>query len=94
MDEAEIMKMIPHVFRSSQKKVWIDYDEGADVLYISFVYPPNSVEYLKFSEDKIADTVEVDEGVLIDYGDRGQMIGIEIINASSLMNTNPLHEKL
>jgi uncharacterized protein YuzE len=54
--------------------------------------PKHDVLYLKFSEDKIADTVEVDGGVLIDYGDRGQMIGIEIINASSLIKAHPLQE--
>jgi uncharacterized protein YuzE len=41
------------------------------------------VLYLKFSEDKITNTVESDGCVLIDYGDRGQIIGIEIINASA-----------
>jgi uncharacterized protein YuzE len=41
------------------------------------------VLYLKFSEDKIANTIEVDDRVLIDYGDSGQIIGIEIINASA-----------
>jgi len=41
------------------------------------------VLYLKFSEDKITNTVESDGGVLIDYGDRGQIIGIEILNASA-----------
>jgi uncharacterized protein YuzE len=41
------------------------------------------VRYLKFSEDKIANTIEADDVVLIDYGDRGQIIGIEIINASA-----------
>ncbi len=54
--------------------------------------PKYDVLYLKFSEDKVADTIEVDGGVLIDYGDQGQMIGIEIINASSLINANPLQE--
>ncbi len=54
--------------------------------------PKHDVLYLKFSEDKIVDTVEVDGGVLIDYGDQGQMIGIEIINASSLIKAHPLQE--
>lgn len=54
--------------------------------------PKYDVLYLKFSEDKVADTVEVDGGVLIDYGDHGQMIGIEIIDASRLMKAHPLQE--
>jgi len=54
--------------------------------------PKYDVLYLKFSEEKVADTIEVDSGILIDYGDRGQMIGIEIINVSSRIEANPLQE--
>lgn len=43
--------------------------------------PNHNVLYLKFSEERIVDTIEVDGGVLIDYGDKRQMVGIEIINA-------------
>jgi uncharacterized protein YuzE len=53
MDEAELMKMIPHVVRSSTKKVWIDYDEEADVLYVSFVYPPNAIEHEEDKDGKL-----------------------------------------
>jgi len=54
--------------------------------------PKHDVLYLKFSEDKVAETIEVDGGVLIDYGNSGQMIGIEIINASRLIKAHPLQE--
>lgn len=54
--------------------------------------PKYDVLYLKFSEKKIADTVEVAEGVLIDYGEGGEMIGIEVIETSSLIKANPLQE--
>jgi uncharacterized protein YuzE len=54
--------------------------------------PKYDLLYMKFSEERIVDTVEVDGGVLIDYGDDGKMIGIEIINASSLTKANPLQE--
>jgi len=54
--------------------------------------PKHDVLYIKFSEEKIADTIEVDAGVLIDYGGEGQMVGIEIIGASNLMKANPLEE--
>jgi len=58
----------------------VSFDSKHDVLYI------------KFSEDKIADTMEVDSGLLVDYGAGGQMVGIEIIGASNLMKANPLEE--
>jgi uncharacterized protein YuzE len=48
--------------------------------------------YLKFSEGKIADTIEVEANVPIDQAERGEIMGIEIINASALMKANPLHE--
>jgi len=70
MDEAEIMKIIPYVVRSSQKKVWIDYDDGADVLYISFVYPPNAIEH---EEDE--------NGIIRNYDEDGKITGLTIIAA-------------
>ena len=70
MDEAEIMKIIPYVVRSSQKKVWIDYDDGADVLYISFVYPPNAIEH---EEDE--------NGIIRNYDEDGKLTGLTIIAA-------------
>ena len=58
----------------------ISYDSKYDVLY------------MKFSDGKVADTIEADGGLLIDYGERKEVIGIEIINASSMMKTKPLQE--
>ena len=39
MEEVEIIKMIPHVVKSLQRRIWIDYDEDTDVLYMNFTYP-------------------------------------------------------
>jgi len=60
----------------------LDLKEGGNRMKISFDLKYD-VLYLKFSEDKIANTIEADGSVLIDYGDSGQIIGIEIINASA-----------
>jgi len=70
MDEAELIKMIPHVVRSSTKKVWIDYDEEADVLYVSFVYPSNAIEH---EEDE--------DGIIRNYDKEGKLTGLTIIAA-------------
>jgi len=70
MDEVELIKMIPHVVRSSTKKVWIDYDEDADVLYLSFVYPPDAIEH---EEDE--------EGIIRNYDKEGNLTGLTIIAA-------------
>ena len=56
-------------------------------------YDPNyDVMYLKFSDGKIVDTIEVEANVLIDYGPQGEIMGIEIIDASKLIRANPLNE--
>ncbi len=54
--------------------------------------PKHDVLYLKFSDAKVVDTVEVVEGILIDYGENGEIVGIEMINASALIKTKPLKE--
>ncbi|HOI70611.1 MAG TPA: DUF2283 domain-containing protein [Methanothrix sp.] len=54
--------------------------------------PKYDVLYLNFSENKIVDTIEVDRGILIDHGEKGEMVGIEIINASKLIRSKPLQE--
>jgi uncharacterized protein YuzE len=53
-----------------QKKMWIDYDEEADVLYISFKRP-----------QKATDTEMTDDGILLRYKD-GVLVGITILDAS------------
>jgi len=54
--------------------------------------PKYDVLYLKFTEENVVDTIEVNKGVLIDYGKNGELIGIEIIKASGLIKANPLQE--
>jgi len=48
----------------------IRYDPGADALYI------------KLKEGEVADSEEVGEGVIVDYDDKGEVIGIELIEFS------------
>jgi len=60
---------------------------------MKITYDPNhDVMYIKFGEGEIVDTIEVEEGVLIDVGENGRVIGIEIINASTKVGPNPLSE--
>ena len=54
--------------------------------------PKYDVMYLKLIDGKVVDTIEVEKNILIDYGEQGEMIGIEIINACGHTRTNPLHE--
>jgi uncharacterized protein YuzE len=70
MEEVEIIKMVPHVVKSTQKRIWIDYDEEADVLYINFVYPPKAVEH-----------EEEENGIVKNYDEKGNLVGLTIIAA-------------
>jgi uncharacterized protein YuzE len=54
--------------------------------------PKYDVMYIKFAEGKVADTIEVEANVLIDYGEDGEIMGIEILSASRMTRTNPLDE--
>ena len=52
-------------------KLWLDYDAGADVLYISLKRPQKATE-----------TIEVaDGGVLLHYRDK-ELVGITVLDAS------------
>ena len=53
------------------KRIWVDYDEEADVLYLSFRKPQRAKK-----------TVEMDDDVLIRTDD-DKIVGITILNASS-----------
>lgn len=66
----EIFKAIQHLLKFPQKKMWIDYDEEADVLYISFQRP-----------QKATDTEMTKEGVLLRYKGN-ELVGITILDAS------------
>jgi len=70
MEEVEIIKMVPHVVKSTQKRIWIDYDEEADVLYINFIYPPKAVEH-----------EEEENGIVKNYDEKGNLVGLTIIAA-------------
>ena len=48
----------------------IDYDPSADALYI------------KIREDKIADSLEITDKIIVDLNEKKEIIGIEILNFS------------
>ena len=53
------------------KKLWLDYDPEADVLYVSLNRPQKATE-----------TVDLeDEGVLLRYRDK-ELVGITVLDAS------------
>lgn len=50
--------------------LWVDYDKGADVLYLSFRRPQRATK-----------TIETDDGILI-RKDGNKIVGITILDAS------------
>ena len=53
------------------QSIWIDYDEGADVLYMSFRKPQRATK-----------TVELEDDVLV-RTDGSAVVGVTILNAST-----------
>lgn len=51
----------------------IKYDKETDIVYI------------RFSDVSIAESDEEKPGIILDYADNGQIVGIEILNASEKM---------
>jgi len=66
----EIFKAAHSLLRLPHKRMWIDYDEEADVLYISFRRP-----------QKATDTEMMEDGILLRYKD-GELVGLTILDAS------------
>ncbi len=66
-----IVQAVPWLIDFPEHRFWVDYDEKADVLYISFRRP-----------QKATNTELTDDGVLLRY--RGeQLVGLTILDAST-----------
>jgi len=66
----EMLLTAPHLIRFPTKRFWVDYDEEADVLYLSFERPQNAT-----------DSEMLDSGILLRY--RGKnLVGVTILDVS------------
>jgi len=65
---ADILDSLPYLFKMPSKKVWIDYDEEADVLYISFRKPQQA-------NDSI-----MEDDLIYHYHDK-ELVGITVLHA-------------
>ena len=65
---AKKMEFVPYLLKMPSNRIWIDYDEDADVLYISFQKPQH------------ADDSELKNNVIYHY--RGNdLVGITVVGA-------------
>lgn len=68
---ADALALARLVGRFPARKLWLDYDEEADVLYVSLNRPQQATE-----------TVDLeDEGVLLRYRD-DELVGVTVFDAS------------
>ncbi len=76
----ELLQSLPHLLRLPSKQIWFDFDEEADVLYVSFERPQGDT-----------DSGLTEDGVLMHYrGD--QLVGASIFNARR--RTNRQNQKI
>jgi len=68
---SSVFRAVPLLIDFPASRFWVDYDDEADVLYISFQRPQKATE-----------TEMTDEGILLRYrGD--QLVGITVLEAST-----------
>jgi uncharacterized protein YuzE len=65
-----LLKAIANLVRLPAKKMWLDYDADADVLYVHFEEKPASTH-----------SEMTDEGIILDYRD-DQLVGLTVLEAS------------
>jgi len=68
----DIKNMLPYFLK--YKKIWVDYDKEVDIMYMHFKKPNH------------ADNSEVtDDDMIIRY-EKGEIIGVSLLNASKRIN--------
>ena len=66
----KILTLVPELLEVPYSRIWTSYDKEADVLYINFKKPSH------------ADDSEItDDDIIIKY-EKGEIMGITILNAS------------
>jgi uncharacterized protein YuzE len=65
-----IMNLVPELLEAPYSRIWTAYDKEADVLYINFKKPSHA-----------DDSELTDDDIIIRY-EKGEIIGITILNAS------------
>ena len=61
-----------------------EYDKDVDAAYIYLQHP------IKEGESK--KTIELNQNIILDFDQKGKLLGVEILNASSVLNRKTLVE--
>jgi uncharacterized protein YuzE len=70
IDVKEIINLTPKLLNIPFKRVWYNYDEEADVMYLNFKKP-----------SRADDSELTDDDIIIRY-EKGEIVGITILHAS------------
>ncbi len=65
-----VLDSLPHLLKMPSKRIWIDYDEEADVLYISFRKPQQA-------NDSV-----MEDDIIYHYHNK-DLVGVTILHAKS-----------
>ena len=66
----KILTLVPELLKVPYSRIWTSYDKDADVLYINFKKPSH------------ADDSELTDDDLIIRYEKGEIVGITVLNAS------------
>lgn len=73
----ELLESLPHLFKRPSKQMWFDFDEEADVLYVSFERPQGATDS------------ELDENGIVTRHVGDRLVGVTILNARKRFATPP-----
>ena len=68
---ADLLESGPHFLKLGAKKIWLDYDEEADVLYVSFRHPQGATDS------------RMDADLIYHYRDK-ELVGITVLHANEI----------
>ncbi|MFH1392466.1 MAG: DUF2283 domain-containing protein [bacterium] len=66
------IEIMPYIIRMPSKHIWLDYDQEADVMYVSFEKPQQAT-----------DTEVLDNGMLVRKRNN-KIVGLTLMNASQI----------
>jgi uncharacterized protein YuzE len=71
----KVSALVPHLLSIPHKKIWVDYDEEADVLYVNFKKPSR------------ADDSELTDDDVIIRREKGEVVGMTFLKAARRFGT-------
>jgi uncharacterized protein YuzE len=66
-----MLNLVPRLLQIPHRRIWLAYDEEADVLYVNFKKPSHA-----------DDSELTDDDIIVRY-EEGQIVGVTILNASN-----------